>query len=238
MLGNKRTPWSRKDLAFLQRTYPHKRTDDIARILSRSIGSVYGKAQALNLHKTRAFLESAESGQLRKGESRPGSVPTQFKKGQIPANKGIRRPGWAPGRMAETQFKKGHRSGIAARNWVPIGTFRTDSEGFVRIKVREAVYGKEPTGFGNVRVWPLYNRHLWEQHHGPIPPSHIVAFKDGNRANCAIENLELISRADNARRNSMWTNYPRELAEVIQLAGALKRKLRRHDGQESNERPA
>jgi hypothetical protein len=58
----------------------------------------------------------------------------------------------------------------------------------------------------------------------------MVAFKDGDRSNCAIENLELRSMADNARRNNMWGRLPRELAEVIQLNGALKRKVRRLNG--------
>ncbi len=86
-------------------------------------------------------------------------------------------------------------------------------------------------------MWPLYNRYLWEQHKGPIPPKHIVIFKDGNRANCVIENLELISKADNARRNVMWAKYPRELAEAIQLAGCLKRKIgRMQNGEKQTER--
>jgi len=80
-------------------------------------------------------------------------------------------------------------------------------------------------------VWPLYGRWVWEQLKGPIPPKHLVMFKDGNRSNCAIENLELLSMANNARRNSMWATLPREVAEVIQLNGALKRKLRRIHGQ-------
>ncbi|MGP0074877.1 MAG: HNH endonuclease signature motif containing protein [Bryobacteraceae bacterium] len=72
------------------------------------------------------------------------------------------------------------------------------------------------------------SHHVWEQHRGPIPPGHIVVFKDRDRSNCAIENLELISKAENARRNRMWNEdvMPRELAEVIQLNGVLKRKLR------------
>jgi hypothetical protein len=100
------------------------------------------------------------------------------------------------------------------------------------------VYGKEPTEFGNVRVWPLYNRHLWEQKHGPIPPRHLVVFKDGDRGNCVIGNLDLLSMADNARRNGMWQSMPRELAEVIQLNGALKRKLRMANGKEQDNRPS
>ena len=41
--------------------------------------------------------------------------------------KGLRRPGWSTGRMAETQFKKG-RPAIEARNYVPIGTEKVDPE--------------------------------------------------------------------------------------------------------------
>lgn len=131
------------------------------------------------------------------------------------------------------RLKKGCRSGFAAQNWKPIGTITPDPQGYLRIKVREAAYGKEPTGFGNVKVWPLLNRHVWEQHHGPIPPKHLVVFKDHDRSNCALENLELISMAENAGRNRMWNRLPRELCEAIQLNGTLKRKLRRsRDGQE------
>jgi hypothetical protein len=140
--------------------------------------------------------------------------------------------------MRETQFKKGQRSGVAERNWKPIGTILPDTEGYLRIKLREAVHGKEATGFGNTKVWPLYHRHVWEQYHGPIPPKHIVTFKDRNRANCAIGNLELMSMADNARRNAMWNRYPRELQLAIMANGALKRKLRRINGKEQNQRSA
>jgi hypothetical protein len=84
----------------------------------------------------------------------------------------------------------------------------------------------------------MYQRHVWEQHKGPIPPKHVVAFKNGDRSNCAIENLELLSMAQNARRNSMWQRLPRELAVVIQMNGALKRKLRSLNGTQQNERPS
>ena len=123
---------------------------------------------------------------------------------------------------------------MAALNWKPIGTILPDTEGYLRIKVRDAVPGKEPTGFGNSKVWALYNRYLWEQHHGTIPPRHVVVFKDGNRANCVIENLDLVSRAEMARRNRTWGRLPAELAQAIQLNGALKRKLRSAHGKEQN----
>lgn len=218
--------WSEADLKTLRLLYPSRPSAAVAKTLGRNIDGVYRKAAMLGLAKTPEFLASDESGRLKKGQFRPGTEQNQFKKGHVPANKGLKRPGWHAGRMKETQFKKGQRSGFAELNWKPVGTILADPAGYLRIKAREAVHGKEPTGFGNVAVWPMYNRYLWEKHKGQIPPRHLVIFKDGNRQNCVIENLGLLSKADNARRNTMWRRYPRELAEAIQLKGALNRKIR------------
>jgi hypothetical protein len=66
---------------------------------------------------------------------------------------------------------------------------------------------------------------IWEQHHGPIPAGYKIAFKNQDRGNCDVTNLELLPEAEMMRRNSVH-NLPQELARVIQLAGALRRKLR------------
>lgn len=228
-------PWTEEQLRVVRELYAGTATRKLAERIGRGVGSVHRKAAELGLRKSAEFLRSAESGILRKGESRPGCVATQFRKGQVPVNKGLRRPGWAPGRMAETQFKPGERRGIAARNWRPVGSIAEDLEGYLRIKVRDALAG-EATGFGNVKVWPLMQRHVWEKECGPIPKGHVIAFRDGNKQNVAIGNLECISRAELARRNSMWTVYPRELAVVVHLTGQLGRKIRRLErGKESTE---
>lgn len=226
--------WSERELRTLARLYPSRSTQDIAKILGRGIGGVYGMARKLGLQKSPEYLQTFC--RIQKGHPPAGSEKHRFGKGQVPFNKGLRRPGWSAGRMRETQFKKGHRGGIAAKNWRPVGTILPDSDGFLRIKMREAEHGKEATGFGNTQVWKLLNRHIWEQHNGPIPPKHLVTFKDGNRKNCVIENLELISMKENARRNRMWNRLPRPLAEAIQLNGALKRKIRRLHGEEQDRR--
>lgn len=46
------------------------------------------------------------------------------------------------------------------------------------------------------------HRMVWEDHHGPIPAQHMICFRDGNRANCAIENLMCvqIGEAQRSRR--------------------------------------
>jgi hypothetical protein len=51
-----------------------------------------------------------------------------------------------------------------------------------------------------------------------------------------MENLVLMSLADNARRNAMWRRYPKDLIEVIVLKGALKRKLRAIDERAENQK--
>jgi hypothetical protein len=216
--------WSAQDVEFLSSHYPNGRTEDIARQLNRPVHKIYAKAKKLGLAKSQEYL--SEYCRLKPGQSPPGSVSARFTKGHTPANKGLRRPGWSKGRMAETQFKSGNISGFAEKNWKPVGTILPDSVGYLRIKVRERIPGAREFGWHS-NVWKLYHHSIWEQEHGPIPPKHLLVFKDGNRANCKLENLELISMAENARRNQMWTRYPRELAEAIQLNGQIKRKIRR-----------
>lgn len=212
-------PWSEEQLAILRRLYPTQSTKKLAKRLRRSESSVCRAAYKLGIHKTEEYLQSPDACRLRRGDG--VGVAFQFPQGHVPANKGLRRPGYSPGRMKETQFRKGERP----QNRMPIGTVLTDSDGYRRIKVRDSLPG-EPTGTGNRFAWPFLQRHVWEQNQGPIPAGHVVAFIDKNRQNCAIENLECISRGDLANRNKMWGRYPRELAEAIQLNGQLKRKLR------------
>ncbi len=218
-----RKPWTTQERALLRALYPDTKTEQIAQQLDRTLTQVYQQAARQGLAKSAEYLASPAACRLRRGEH-PG-LATQFKKGIVPHNKGVKRPGWAAGRMRETWFKPGARTGIAARNWRPVGTILADTEGYLRIKVREAMPG-EATGFGNVKVWPLLQRHVWERERGPIPPGHVVVFKNGERANCEPDNLELITRVELMRRNTIHNRYPKEMVNTIMLLGAVKRKLR------------
>lgn len=230
-----RRRWTDDEDAIIRQRVPNEPTAAVAASLGRSLAATYQRAQVLGVSKSAEYFASPVSGRT---NGRQG-MGTRFTKGHVPANKGVRgRKGWAPGRMAENQFKPGCRQGIAAKNWKPIGTIATDAEGYQRIKVREGRPG-EAYGFGNVRVWPLLQRHLWEQAHGPIPPKHSIVFRDGNRANCALENLECISRRELMLRNTVH-NLPKPVAQAIQLLGALKRQIRKRTkyGEEQNHRSA
>lgn len=228
-----RRPWTAAETALVVARYPSEPTAAIARDLRRTLRSVYQHALKLGLRKTAAYLAGPHACRLRRGDN-PGWAH-RFKKGLIPHNKGCaHRPGWAPGRMRENQFRKGNRP----HTWHPVGTILTDAEGYQRIKVREGQPG-EATGFGNVRVWPLLQRHAWETAHGPVPKGHVIAFRNGDKRDIRLDNLECISRRELMRRNTVH-RLPKPLAETIQLLGALNRQIRKRsrNAKESNHRPS
>ena len=213
---NKRRVWTPYEDDVLRRLYPITKTEHLALYFGCEIESVYKRATRLGIKKSAEWLASEEACRLR-GHPEVGE-PYRFKPGHVPFNKGLRRPGWSPGRMAETQFKKGEMAGAARKKWKPIGTRRFSEEGYLEVKFRERE--------GRHGNWKGVHTILWEEKHGPVPKGYALAFKDGDKTHIRLDNLELISRADLMRRNSVHT-LPKELADVIQLAGALKRKLRK-----------
>lgn len=80
----------------------------------------------------------------------------------------------------------------------------------------------------------VYLHHLvWEKAHGPIPPGHKVAFKDGNHRNCALDNLELLTNSDQVRKyaskgQNQFTKVAKaRLASLLQGNGSGLATLRR-----------
>ncbi len=63
----------------------------------------------------------------------------------------------------------------------------------------------------------------------------MVCFIDGNKQNLSLDNLALLSRSDLMRLNSYHNRYPKEIARLIQLRGALMRQINkraRHEKQD------
>lgn len=126
-------------------------------------------------------------------------------------------------RTKQTRFEKGNMSGAAQHNYVPIGTERISKDGYVERKVTDD--HPVPT-----RRWVAVHRIVWEAAHGPIPPGHAVCFRPGRRTADVLlitaDALELVSRAELARRNHPVTRDP-ELAKLVQLKGAITRQMNR-----------
>lgn len=222
-------PWILAERRAVRTLYPHMRTDDVARILGRAMASIYHQAAALGVTKSPAFNASPLSGRNVKGHAQNG-IGRRFQKGHVPANKGPRRPGWYRGRMRETQFKKGGFPPNRDPDFYVLGALRVNADGYIDMRVSFA-----PAARG----WRALHLILWEDAHGPINTrTHCLRFRDGERLNVCIDNLECITRAENGRRNVMWRRLPRPLAEAIQLNGALKRRIRRLTDEEQDGRSA
>lgn len=226
--------WSAAEEAELRRLYPYEPTADVARKIGRSLSSTYQAAYRLGLHKSAAYLNSPASGRLLHGDTR--GAASRFVKGAVPHNKGLRRPGWAPGRMRETQFKKGEMRGQAQRNWKPIGTERVSKDGYLERKVHDADYSELPKDEANrqrQRRWLAVHRIVWEEANGPVPHGHKLAFKNGDKRDIRLDNLECVSDVEWMKRNTVH-NLPKPLAQTIQLLGALNRKIRKARREKQN----
>lgn len=211
----KRRAWTAVDDAELRELYPHVQTAKLVEVLRRTVTALYGRAQLLGVEKSAEYLASDDACRLRRGDE--VGRPHRFPKGHVPANKGLKRPaGWSPGRMRETQFKKG-----VSLNKMPIGSTRPIKGGYLLLKVAEVP---------NVPYyvnWKLLHVINWERANGkPMPPKHCLRFRDGNVQNCDPSNLELISMRENAARNH-HRHLPEPLKRAIYAKGALNRRIHR-----------
>lgn len=208
----RRRPWTSDEVAKLRHLYPDTPMPVMADAFGRPHWSIYNKAFALGLKRSDAYLASEHACRLRR-ENNPGRG-SRFQKGHITWNKGVRFH--SGGRSAETQFKAGTLNGRAAQLHMPIGTERVTKDGIRQRKVRD---DGPPQ-----RRWKSAHLILWEEINGPVPAGHIVVFKDRNTQNIEIGNLELVTRAENMRRNTIH-RYPPELKETIRQLGRLKRAI-------------
>ncbi len=216
-----RQPWTEEQLQLLRDRYPDERAEDLVETIGHPKVSIYGKANALGLKKSQAFLDSDMAARIVRGRTDPRLVGTRFQKGHVPANKDLRRPGYAPGRMAETQFKPGGRTGKAARLYRPIGAERISKDGYLERKVNDDMPLQ--------RRWRAVHLLVWEAERGPLPPGHAIAFKDGNKRNIELGNLELVTRAELMRRNTVH-NLPKPLADLVRLRGRVVRQINKREG--------
>lgn len=204
-MGGKR--WTESEVAYLVEHYPHRPTADIASHLGISQSRAHHKADSLGLRKTPEYFRTHVAGRfdgIRGAEKR-------FKPGQEPWNKG--KPFPATGRTKETQFKPGNKP----QTWNPIGHERITRDGYLERKMTD-------TGVTR-RDYVAVHRMIWEEHNGPIPDGHIVIFRDKDPKNLVIENLEMISREENARRNTIH-RYPREITDAIRQVNGLRRRIK------------
>ena len=137
----------------------------------------------------------------------------QFEKGNVPPNagkKGFCQPGSEKG-----WFKKGN-----AMNKYEVGT-EFVKEGILFIKYTDE--HKEAR-----KNFAPKHRVIWRKYHGEIGKDDVITFKDGNRMNCNIENLEKIDRGLFMTLSKVnYVNEPMELKPVIKSLTELQIKTRK-----------
>lgn len=198
--------WTKEEEDVVRQMYADHYADEIAQKLGRSRCSIHTRAASLGLKASKERI--VESG--RRSSKNPNVIASQFKKGSVPANKGKKMSPKQYAKCARTMFKKGH----SCSNHREVGSERVNAEGYVEIKVAEP------------NKWRLKHRVVWEQSNGKIPPGCNIQFRNGNKLDIRIENLYMITRAEQLKKeNSMYARYPEELRQVIRLKGAIKRQI-------------
>lgn len=200
--------WTAKEVEQLTELYADTPMPELVRLFGRARCAIYGKASMLGLARSEEFMASEHACRLR-AEDNPG-IEHRFKAGQTPWNKGLSFD--CGGRSVETRFAPGSMP----HNNVPVGTERVTDDGIRQRKVRD-------DGPAH-RRWKSVHSLIWEEAHGEIPPGHLVVFRDRNTKNIQLDNLELVSRAENMRRNTIH-RYPPELKSTIRQLSKLKRAI-------------
>lgn len=111
----------------------------------------------------------------------------------------------------------GSPKAYSGKNRSPAGAERIDAFGYVMVRVDHTE--------DRQRNWVPKHHLVWQQHTGALPPEgHVLIFKDGNKRNFDVSNLELISRGEHCFRNSFY-KLPENLQLLLRLKGTITRRL-------------
>lgn len=218
-----RRHWSPEQLFMLRWLYPDFTAAEAALAIGKTEKGAHQKARQLKIGKSEAFKESWRSGRILAGKIDPRMTATRFKPGHATWNKGVKGSVGKHENCRKTQFKPGQKPHTTQ----PVGSYRVNvTKGIPRLERKM----NDNPGPNHVR-WIPVTRLVWEQHHGPVQPQHIVVFADSKQATTVLEAITVdklicISRAENARRNSA-TAHSTEYGRLAQLKGAITRQINR-----------
>ena len=155
--------------------------DNVKEITLKELTQRFNKKFNINLK------ESSIQNRKSKLKIKSGITGGQFVKGQIPFNKDKK---WnefmskeGQNNSKKTTFKKGN---IPA-NAKTIGSERTDKDGYISIKIQDGNRNDN---------WIQKHRYIYEQEYGKIPKGYKLIFADGNKRNFNLDNLVLVSNAE------------------------------------------
>lgn len=246
-------PWTTQECNTLAKLYANKSNKELAQILNRSAKAISSRAKVLGLRKSsefkrnpylfdswtqqkqRAFIGDFQKvGYKRLAEiyqispsccagiiKRLGLKKSEefikahrYTPGHVPANKGKKQTEFMSAEAIERTKKGRFKKGQAPHNTKYNGYERTDADGYIYIRVAQGRF-------------ELKHRHVWEQANGPIEKGMNLVFKNENKHDCRLSNLELITNAELMQRNTIH-NYPEEMKTAIRTLSRLNKKIKNY----------
>lgn len=200
-----RTSFTKEEDQFIRENYLKIPVKVLGEKMGRSFTGTMNRLKLMGL----AIPDDVKKRNIQAGRIQKGDSPFNKGKKQVdymsPA--GIRR-------SAKTRFKKGHVSP------------NTKRDGYITVRNLDGKNG-DPA-YKYIRLsknnWVPLHQYRWEKKHGKVKRGQCLWFKDGDTLNCRLSNLELITRAENMRRNSIH-NYPAEIKQAIHTLAVYNRKL-------------
>lgn len=211
--------YSKQDLAFIRKHYQTMTNVELGAVIGRTGSSVGYQLVKLKLRRPgRKHWTAKEISWLKKHAHKflDRELAERFDTTVNSVKACIMNHRIKPGRVRN--FKKGHRpwnfrtrglmnhSSASKRSQFKKGQLppNTLHDGAITIR-RDHPKDRKGRPYKWIRValgkWIHYHRYLWVKKNGPVPPGHMVVFKDGDTMNTKMSNLKLISMAENARRN-------------------------------------
>lgn len=163
----KGTTLTPEQISFLKLFAPAMTAKDLAVIFNKRFESQYTAAAIRVSCKSRGIQIIVE------GDGR-------LKKGKAAWNKGLKGRHFSK----KSEFKPGQLPAQTDE----IGTIKA-IDGYLYKKVAKTLKAKKQDN------WKPVHHLAWKEFHGDIPVGHVIVFKDGDKTNCSIANLDCISRA-------------------------------------------
>ena len=206
-----KSKYSLEIIEYIKKNHKGKSTIE----LSKEINKVF------NMNTTADNIQNLKS-RIKRNDGfifEPARNDGCIKKGNVPKNKGKKWSEYmskeAQEKSRRTTFKKGN----IPPNHREIGEERISKDGYIEIKVQDGYLNNN---------WQLKHRYIYEQQYGPIPKGYKVIFLDGNKKNFNIDNLKLISSAEELIMNNKKLRYnKKELTETGYLIAKVINKQRK-----------
>lgn len=164
----------------------NKYTDIQIQFLKNNVKGITLKklTEMFNKEFNKNISESSIAHLKNKYNLKSGIIGGQFKKGNESFNKGKKWDDYMSEKGKKNSLKTTFKKGNTPHNYRKIGSCRTTKDGYIEIKIK------------NPDVWVCKHRYIYEKEKGKILEGHTIIFADNNKRNFNINNLIMISRAE------------------------------------------